>query len=965
MNRSLQIVSMGLALTFTGFPAAFSADDAEDESNYIEEVIVTAERGDTNVMDRAMTVTGFNEQLIVKLGIQNEGDLEALVPGLQVGNRTQGGGKGEDDHFYMRGIGSERAVNFFSDTSVAVYVDGVWTDQTYGTDGFFDVERVEVARGPQGTTGGKSALSGSISFHTKKPTDVFDLTAMAEFTDQFTQQYQVAFGGPIGDTDFSYRLRLSSLTGDGQVPNLGVGPDAGEPDQLIWSPQLRWKNDRWDVVARYSAQTDKGTPNVSLPLGAVNTVDEFNSVAGMMPTSVNDPICVFNEEQQINICGRNPYFGSPGIPSTANCDNISQDGTTDPANVICDPDDLKHVVWLDAPLRTDNSADSFGIDASFRVTDSLTANYKYGWREVIQDNINDSDRTGRTGGGVCPFNHPKVLSGMLQAGQTSRYCALDGGGNGTFASSVSNYNFTSDQNSHEISLVSNFDGKLNFHLGATYIDGQEPYDARSQNLGSSANDWRFMDTSADCNANLEALYGPGGSLSGGQNMLLRDLRTSDEAMANAPVAGLKACPGSPELVYISGTGQANFTANLNGQSGNFMGNSEYTSRGIYFNLEYAFNETWEAFAGIRNDVDKKARSTTGTAASFASAFARVTEDPSQNCGNDEPRACFAIVNLVMRDGTIEGFEPKQGTTWDETTWNVGVEYTPNDSVMYYGRVSTGARAGGFFGWRTFSAPWAWESEKLINYEVGAKGLYFDNALQLSATYFHQDFDPYWVFASRWKTPDELALEPGGRPITNEITPIGGTTIGGIELEGAWRINDSLTLRGFYNWLDSSVGDYEAIYPYPIVGAPAAPWAQLNYTDANGNTVGPVWIRNQSLSFGGNQLPNQAEHKASLTLAYDTPLPVEWGNLEVLSIYSYTGKKFVELGNQEAYAIAPFKRWDIRANWRSPDQSYTVSLYVQNLLDQAGLQNWSPREGIGAWGTVVEPREVGLNITYRR
>jgi len=953
MKKFTPLVILGMAMTIAT-PAAFSADDAEDESNYIEEVIVTAERGETNVMDRSMTITGFNEQLIEKLGIQNEGDLEALVPGLQVGNRTQGGGKGEDDHFYMRGIGSERSVNFFSDTSVAVYVDGVWTDQTYGTDGFFDVERVEVARGPQGTTGGKSALSGSISFHTKKPTDTFDLTAQAEFTDQFTQQYQVAFGGPIGDSDFSYRLRLSSLTGDGQVKNVGPGPDAGEPEQFIWSPQLRWKNDRWDVIARYSAQTDEGTPNVSLPLDAWNTVDEFNTVAGMVPTGPNDPICPIDENQGIAVCGRNPYFGSPGNPATAGCSNVNQDGTRDPLQVICDPDELKHVVWLDAPLRTDNSADSAGLDVTFNLTDALTANYKYGWREVIQDNINDSDRSGRTGGGVCPFNHPKVLSGKLQAGQTSRYCALDGGGNGTFASSISNYNFTSDQISHEISLVSDFDGKLNFHLGATYIDGQEPYDAKGQNLGSSANDWMFMDTSTACNANLEALYGPGGSLSGGQNMLLRDLRTSDEAMANAPQAGLKACPGSAELVNISGTGQANFTSDLDITS-NFMGNSEYTSRGIYFNLDYAFNETWKAFGGIRNDKDEKSRAKNGTAAAYASTFARVAENPSENCGANEARSCFAIVSVVLRDGTIAGLEPKQSAIWNETTWNVGVEYTPNDSVMYYGRVSTGARAGGFFGWRTFDAPWSWESEKMINYEVGAKGLYFDNALQLSATYFHQEFDPYWVFASRYKTPDEVAQDPTGSSITNEVTPISGTTIGGIELEGAWRITDSVTLRGFYNWLDSDIGDYEAIYPYPIVGAPAAPWAQI----APGQ-----WIRDQSLNFGGKQLPNQAEHKASLTLAWDTPLPADYGSLELLGIYSYTGKKFVELGNQDAYAIDPFKRLDIRANWRSSDQSYSVSLYVQNALDQAGLQNWSPREGIGSWGTVVEPREVGLNITYR-
>ena len=168
---------------------------------------------------------------------------------MQVGNRTQGGGKNEDDHYYMRGIGSERTVNFFSDTSVAVYIDGVWTDQTYATDGLFDVERVEVARGPQGTTGGRAAIAGAINFHTRKPTDEFDLRVKGEFTDVFTQRYQVAFGGPIKDTGLSYRLGLSRYTGEGKIENIGSsGIDAAKPDQTIIAPQLRWKNDRLDVT---------------------------------------------------------------------------------------------------------------------------------------------------------------------------------------------------------------------------------------------------------------------------------------------------------------------------------------------------------------------------------------------------------------------------------------------------------------------------------------------------------------------------------------------------------------------------------------------------------------------------------------------------------------------------------------------------------------------------------------------
>ena len=82
MKKFIPIVSLGLALTLLGFPA-YAADDAEDEK-FIEEVIVTGERGEVNVMDRPMTVTGFNQAMIETMGIQNLDDLEVLVPGLDL-----------------------------------------------------------------------------------------------------------------------------------------------------------------------------------------------------------------------------------------------------------------------------------------------------------------------------------------------------------------------------------------------------------------------------------------------------------------------------------------------------------------------------------------------------------------------------------------------------------------------------------------------------------------------------------------------------------------------------------------------------------------------------------------------------------------------------------------------------------------------------------------------------------------
>ncbi|MBT7451098.1 MAG: TonB-dependent receptor, partial [Rhodospirillaceae bacterium] len=716
MKKTLTVLSMGVALSLA-LPSAY-AEESEEDSKYIEEVIVQGERGDMNVLDRAMSVTGFNDAMIEQLGMENADDLVSLVPGLEMGNRTQGGGKGEDDHFYMRGIGSERTVNFFSDTSVAVYIDGVYTDQTYGTDGLFDVDRIEVARGPQGTTGGRSAMSGSINFHTKKPTDEFDMRVRAEINDISTQRYRVAFGGPISDSGFSYRLGASYMVGDGIIKNLGLGPDGGEPDQTIFAPQLRWQNDRWDVLARYSNQKDTGTPRVSLPLASRNTVDEFilvpDGMGGMTPNCPVNPITGLAE------CQRNPYFGTQASPSVAGCSNTFSDGTRDEMSIICDADELRQEVALNAPIYTDNAAEAASLDVTFALTEALSINYKFGWRDTKQDSLNDSDQLSRVGGGVCPFNHPKVLSGQLIEGQSSPYCALDGGGNGAFLDSRSHYIFTSEQTSHEISFYSNFDGNFNFTMGAVYIEGEEPYIWQGYDYGSGSNDWAFTDTSAACNAMLPGLVGAGGLLEGSH--LLAGLYTNSDAMAVVNAGGsVYACPGSPELTSFSNTGDPSFEANPMGQNGAFYGGVDYETTGFYFNAEYDLNDSWKVFAGVRDDTDTKSRGRGNVSYGYPIA---VESDGSGFCSANVCNDGVAVIAIGVRDGDITGFEAKNDVEWGDTTWNVGVEYrTPKDRLIY-GRVSTGYRAGGIGGYGNLTGrDYSFDSEELINYETGIKGLY--------------------------------------------------------------------------------------------------------------------------------------------------------------------------------------------------------------------------------------------------
>ena len=968
MKKLTPLALLGSALTLTGFPPALSAEEAEDEEKYIEEVIVVAERGVINVMDRAMTVTGFNAQLIDKLGIQNTDDLEVLVPGLQVGNRSQGSPPGlvgnENDHFFMRGLGTERSSNLFPDTSVAIYVDGVYTDQTFGIDGgMFDVERVEVARGPQGTTGGKNAIAGSINFYTRKPTDTFDMRATLEINSVSTQRVQLAFGGPIANSDFSYRLGLSSYTGDGRIKNHS-GPDAMKPEERIIAPQLRWTNDRWDITARYSHMEDTGTPNSSLPLTSENTVDEFVLANG-------ERLCAFNPDSGMEECQRNPYFGVQPAPAVAGCSNVSQDGTRDPNQFICDADELRWEVAFNAPIAKDSTAENFSLDVVYAIGDALTLNYKFGWHDVLENTRNDPDQRNRVGGGICPFTHPSVIAGVLQAGQTSRICALDGGGNGTFTDQLSEHVFTSEQSSHEVTLVSNFEGPFNFTLGANTIQNEEPYVNRLFDNGwRSGGAWLFSDNSAACNANIESMYGTGGTLSGGDSWLLRELHTNPATMAHAESTFrfVVACPGSPELLGYPDAGIGDFyAANPNGQINGYLGSALQEARGIYLNLEYVLSDSWTVFAGIRRSDDDKDR--TQEAASSIRAFEK--SDPTVRCdmntggGVDLCEDGFAVVTLNLAGSDIGNKAPKAELSWGATTWNAGVEFRPGDqNVMYYGRISAGYRAGGSFPFRTeHPGPWQYPAEELINYEVGVKGLYFDNAVQLSATYFLQDFDKHWVFASRLRTPEEQETDPDGGPITGEINAIQDSEIAGVELEGAWRITDRFTLRGFYNYLDSDIGPYAALVSYVGPGE-SGTWVRLPWTDSMGNArVNWIFGSDEPKELVGKQLPNSPNHKISLTLSYDVPIRADWGNLELLTIANHRGKKFVEIVNYPGYQVDAYTRWDLRANWRSA-AAWRVTAYVTNILDEAALHMWKPIGSVGSvFGTVVEPREFGISVSW--
>lgn len=187
--------------TISAAISAAAPDDEGDETRLVETIIVTAEKREESILDVPLGMTALGGEKLEELGLTNFMDLEQVVPGLQFGDDNEQKGNGT----VIRGIGTFRGgtpvsggsqVNVDRDLAVSVSVDDVFTFASYGlAPQLFDLERVEILRGPQGTMRGRNAIAGAVNYYTKRPTDEWDSLVQTEFTDQFTQRYNVAFGG--------------------------------------------------------------------------------------------------------------------------------------------------------------------------------------------------------------------------------------------------------------------------------------------------------------------------------------------------------------------------------------------------------------------------------------------------------------------------------------------------------------------------------------------------------------------------------------------------------------------------------------------------------------------------------------------------------------------------------------------------------------------------------------------------
>ena len=215
-------------------PASETVTVQETTTNRgLEDIVVTAQRRAENIQDVSLAIQAITGEGLARSGVTDVSRVDLITPGVTFARY------GADSKIAVRGANSN---NTFLDAApaVGVFVDGVYRPRaSQQTRAFFDVERLEVLKGPQGTLYGRNTLAGAVNLYSNRPsTEKFEaglLTSYARFNDSRTEAF---VNVPLSDM-LAVRLAGVFERGDGYVKNL-AGEDLGNPDTVSVRGSVRY-----------------------------------------------------------------------------------------------------------------------------------------------------------------------------------------------------------------------------------------------------------------------------------------------------------------------------------------------------------------------------------------------------------------------------------------------------------------------------------------------------------------------------------------------------------------------------------------------------------------------------------------------------------------------------------------------------------------------------------------------------
>lgn len=270
----------------------------------LEEIVVTAQKREQDIQDVGIAISAFTGDQMRALGVEKSFDVAAFVPGVHISGNLAG----QNTQFTIRGV-TQNDFNDIVEAPNAAYLDdGYFAVAQAQTFSVFDIERVEILKGPQGTLFGRNATGGLVHYLSRKPTfdevdGYADLTlGMFDSNADATQlRFEGAVGGPIGEK-VAGRVAVYYNEHDGYLNNLypdqappgfgppgaGAGADMGDDETFAFRGILDFEpND--DVLLRFSVNyadttVATGPYQSKSTIAVVDPAGEITNVIDTPPT---------------------------------------------------------------------------------------------------------------------------------------------------------------------------------------------------------------------------------------------------------------------------------------------------------------------------------------------------------------------------------------------------------------------------------------------------------------------------------------------------------------------------------------------------------------------------------------------------------------------------------------------------------------------------------------------------------
>ncbi|MFT7234485.1 MAG: iron complex outermembrane receptor protein [Methylophagaceae bacterium] len=209
---------------------------ADVDKNVLPSMIVSADFRPAIALETPVSLTTIDNEIIQSRGAQHLEDVLNLAPNVNI---SSGASRGQ--FFQIRGMGQRSQFSSPINPSVGLIIDGIDFSRIGGAATLFDIEQVEILRGPQGTRFGTNALAGVISLQSKQPTEELDIhfeTGIAEYN---TRNVGLAVGGALIEQSLLGRFSLNSHRSDGYMDNNFLGRDNTQNRvELTAKGQLKW-----------------------------------------------------------------------------------------------------------------------------------------------------------------------------------------------------------------------------------------------------------------------------------------------------------------------------------------------------------------------------------------------------------------------------------------------------------------------------------------------------------------------------------------------------------------------------------------------------------------------------------------------------------------------------------------------------------------------------------------------------